>query len=174
MTRPTDDSLVLHFAAHAATAGWTPAALRSFCADRRISGEEQAARWPAGVRSLGRQLNDYADAQMLLRWSDTPGSLRDVLQARFDDNEVVKPAVLRLARSDFFHPIDTLMRTRKTAGLMWTCRTTRRVPGGLWGAARSWQLVCLYSLCVLVWLANGREQAATRRAVAIVATMLGD
>ncbi len=126
--------------------------------------------WPEGVRSLGRQFNDHADVQMLARWADSPATLRDVLRARFDDNEAFKPAVLRLAGSDFFHPVDTLMRTRKTAGLMWTCRASRRAPGEI----TTWLLVCLYSLCVLVWLADGVGQKATRCAVAIAAAALGD
>lgn len=169
LTGSAGDSLVMDFAAHAATAGWTAAALRAFCVERGISSEEQAALWPAGVRSLGRQFNDKADAQMLLRWSDAPGSLREVLQARFDDNAAFKGAVLRLAGSDLFHPVDTLMRTYKTAGLMWMCRASRPAPGKI----GTWLLVCLYSLCVLVWLADDHEQKATRRAVSVVAAVLG-
>jgi hypothetical protein len=68
VTGAAEDDLVVDFAVYAVTAGWTPAALRSFCAARGISGERQMALWPAGVRSLGRCLNDHADAKMLLRW----------------------------------------------------------------------------------------------------------
>ena len=85
-----------------------------------------------------------------------------------------KPAVRSLAASDVFHPLDTLRRTRKTAGLMWSCQTVQPARAGMSAEIRSWLLVALYSMCVLVWLADGsRRQNATRIAVKIVSALLG-
>jgi hypothetical protein len=169
------ETLVIGFAMHAAKAGWNETALRTFCARHGISAACKAHLWPQGVRTLGRQFNENADKRMLARYHSTSGhSLREVLLTRFEDNLIYKPAVCRLAASDLLHPWDTLLRTRETAVLMWACQTVLPRQTSIRLALRTWGLVLLYSLCVLIWVADGSvDQRATRRAVKLTSALLG-
>lgn len=155
------------FAGFAAEAGWTPRALAAFCDRRGIPPAERRRRWPQGVRSVGWDLNAYADAQMVADGElEHRRSLREILLRRFDANAAFKPAVRRLAWSDLRHPCGTLRRTASTAELMWLCRDGALPLPGVRGRAKVWGLVVVYCACVIVWLCDGSpDQALTRRAV---------
>lgn len=137
----------------AARCGWSTTTLDIFCRERGIGDEERRRRWPDGIRSLGRQLNAYADAQTRIAFPvDGATPLSAVLSRRFEANEPLKAAVLRLAASDLLHPLDTLDRTASSAVLFWRCHdhtATRAISGLRIGA-----LVVLYSAAVLVWFCD--------------------
>lgn len=170
-----DADLVLAFAQEAGNNGWNTAAFRRFCFARGISAEEMHARWPAGVRSLGWDLNHYADNVMSARFDKTgPAPLSKIILDRFDDNAPIKQAVRHLAQSDAFHPVDTLARTARTAKAMWRFQD-RPMPRSVFGQrVKTWSLVVLYSACVLVWLADGSiSQQPLRRAIRLSVKILG-
>jgi hypothetical protein len=145
--------LALQFAVHAGRGGWSERSLRRFCADRGISEDQRRRRWPKGVRSLGWQLTAVADRDMFVQFAgaETPGMLQ-IVATRFTRNRDLKPVVARLALSDLMHPLDTLRRTRRTAGRMWQCHGRPRATGRVGREVDCWLLVLAYSLCVVVWL----------------------
>jgi len=159
--------LVLAFARMAADHGWSLATLRSFCRQRQISDAERRRRWPRGVRSLGWQLNAYADLETLSDWtSNGSPSLYELIMRRFEANEPLKLSVKRLAVSDLLHPVDTVLRTIETARLFWRCRKVRPPGSSLAITVKTGMLVALYSAAVLVWL--GDKPPAYRRLRPIV------
>ena len=145
--------LAIAFARHASANGWNRNSLRRFCADHGISRNERRWRWPAGVRTLGWQLNAVADRRMLDSAKGAPrASMGEIFASRFAQNRELKPAVARLALSDLVHPIDTLKRTKRTADLMWLCYGGPRSSNRIGRDLDTWLLVLVYSLCVVVWL----------------------
>jgi len=165
VTRAERLSLASDFATSATT--WNAAALRGFCTQRGIAEDREKALWPRGVRSLARDLNEAADERMLRRWQNETPTLYDVLVWRFADNESLRPAVAALARSDLWHPADTLARTGITA------RRMLRLAGKS-GEIRVWLLVLAYSAAVLVWLLDGSAgRRATTSACRAAAMALG-
>ncbi|WP_281849548.1 hypothetical protein [Dyella sp. GSA-30] len=170
-----DEALVLAFAQEAGHDGWNTTALRRFCFARGLSAEEMHARWPAGARSLGWDLNHYADNVMSVRFDTRgPAPLSEIILNRFNDQTPIKRAVRRLAQSDALHPVDTLTRTAQTARAMWRFQD-RPMPRSILGRQfKTWSLVVLYSACVLVWLADGSiSQQLLRRAIRLSVKILG-
>jgi len=170
-----DEDLVLAFARQAGHDGWNTTAFRRFCFARGLSAEEMHARWPMGARSLGWDLNHYADNVMSARFDKMgPAPLSEIILNRFDDHASIKQAVRRLARSDAFHPMDTLTRTAQTARAMWRFQD-RPMPRSILGRQfKTWSLVVLYSACVLVWLADSTiSQQPLRRAIRLSVKILG-
>jgi hypothetical protein len=167
--------IVLGFAHDAATTGWNSRTLNQFCERHNISPQERLRRWPAGVRSLGWELNDYADNQMISEFgSNGPHALSAVLMNRFAVNAALKSAVRSLAWSDLLHPIGTLRRTAKTAELMWRCENGARSRSKFDDVARVWLLVVVYSLCVLAWLCDrSSEHRLVRRMISVLAPLMG-
>jgi len=157
----------LEFATYASTSGWTEDALSRFCADRGISSDERSKHWPAGVRSLGWELNELADHNMLDQFtSSSVPCMGDIFLSRFLRNQDLKPAVAKLALSDLRHPIDTLARTRRTARLMWQCYGRPRWSSRLGRGVDTWLLLFAYSLCVVVWLLDKSPgHGITRRTI---------
>lgn len=146
-------NLALEFAERACTTGWNNATLCRFCAENGISSDARKRRWPAGVRSLGWELNGLADERMLRLFEYSPApSMANIFLSRLSQNRELKPAVAKLALSDLRHPVDTLARTRITARLMWRCYARYRWASRLGNAFDCWLLVFAYSLCVIVWL----------------------
>lgn len=170
-----DGELVLAFAQDAGHNGWHTTAFRRFCFTRGISAEEMHARWPAGVRSLGWDLNHYADNVMCARFDKTgPAPLSKIILDRFADHAPIKQAVRRLALSDALHPVDTLVRTARTAKAMWRLQDRPMPRSVLARQLKIWSLVVLYSACVLVWLADGSiSQRPLRKAIHLSVKILG-
>ncbi len=169
-----DDAVepVIAFASMAARTGWSRTTLDHFCAAHGISEEERLQRWPSGVRSLGRQFNQHADAATLAHFDRAgPLPLSEVMRRRFDDNEHLKRAVRSLAWSDARHPLDTLARTARTAELMWRCQDRPLRASSVFYPLRVWALVVLYSACVMIWL--GGRDSTLRAAVRVSARALG-
>ncbi|WP_109126481.1 hypothetical protein [Dyella sp. C11] len=122
------------------------------------------------------QFNAHADA-MMIACANALGApaLSGLILRRFADNEPLKGAVRSLARSDAMHPFDTLERTAQTARAMWQCLglcgAEQRRPSRL----RIWGMTIMYSVCVLVWLADGtRSQKAVRSSVHLGVRLLGE
>lgn len=158
------DRFAPDFAIYAGTRGWTEDSLRQFCADHGISGDERRKRWPAGVRSVGWELNDFADKNMLdLFVGASQPSMGEIIASRFAQNRDIRPAVARLALSDLWHPIDTLARTRRTARLMWRCYGRSRWSHRLGKVLDCWLLVLVYSVCVSIWLLDKSARAVVTR-----------
>lgn len=167
--------LVSEFAHMAATHGWKPSTLRTFCAANNISPTDMHARWPQGIRSVARQFNAQADLVMIAR-ANALGTmtLSRLILERFADNEPLKRAVGSLARSDALHPFDTMARTAQTARAMWRCLSLSKTPPGGPGWLRVWGLTVMYSACVLVWLGDrSTSQVAVRWAVRLGVRALG-
>lgn len=150
-----------------ATNGWTEGALQTVCDQQNISSEQKRTWWPKGVRSVAWDLNAAADEEMVRHWHDGAPSLSAIFEQRFAANETLRASVGQLAKSDFFHPFNTLARTAETARLMLALRNLRpsfwRVSG----------LVPAYSAAVLVWIGDRTEgrvrtARASRRFLALV------
>lgn len=166
-------ALALTFAAEAGERGWSRSAFDAFCSRNQIAPEEQKRYWPKGLRSVARSLNEAADEEMLRTWAEAgKGSMIDIVLRRFADNLRLKPSVAQLAKSDFLHPFDTLLRTSQTAERMLLCRGGYRSSGRVRRFMERWSLVLAYSACVLVWIGDRTESQrhtdrATRRFLAI-------
>lgn len=163
------------FAAIAAREGWREATLDRFCVEYGISDAQRRLRWPEGIRTIGWRLNELADATMLSHLKRSgPLPLSEVLHRRFRDNEPLRRSVRRLACSDAFHPLDTWVRTARTADLMWQCQDEPLSASDSRLRLRRWALVILYSGCVIVWLAErpGRGKAL-RAAIRLTIIALG-
>ena len=159
----------LAFARIAARCGWRNEALERYGARRGLSAEARKGLWPKGVRSVAWELNALADAVTRAAFRDRPGvSTSTIIAARLDQNRSLKRAVSRLARSDLFHPVDTLRRTAVTAELMWECRTGGAPPTSL----RRARLVAAYSIVVLLWLADRSPgERVTKRAIPLLTSL---
>jgi hypothetical protein len=144
---------VMEFARHAGVHGWTRRALRDF---PELEG--------SSPRDVAWALNDIADSEMCRRFQGKLGvSWNELIRYRFIQNAPLKASVMRLARSDIWHPVDTLARTDKTARAMQACGA----PGG---AIKRSLMVLVYSTCVLVWLVDRTpSQHLTSRAVRLFA-----
>lgn len=159
-------SLAVAFAEGPGRTGWTVTALSAFSVAHGLSPNRQQVMWPRGVRSVGHDLNAWADAEMVAEFErEGARPLSEVIATRFAAHYRLKPAVGQLARSDAFHPLDTLRRTHATALAMWRC--AGEPPNG-----RSWPLVLLYSACVLVWLADPEPLSPRLRRVVNASTRL--
>ena len=161
------DDIVLEFANRAAARGWSDVALSELCAELGISDDERKRRWPDGTRSVGRELTNFADLQMLHRFRSIANpSMVEIFLSRFSQNAALKPAVASLAWSDVRHPIDTLRRTRRTAHLMWRCHRRPRWSARPGRDLDAWLVALAYSLCVIVWLVDPTEgERLTERTV---------
>lgn len=159
----------------AETSNWSAASLEVFLEGRGISRVEQELIWPRGIRSAARGLNDAADEQMCCVWASVrEAKLADIIWQRFADNQHLKKSVGMLARSDFFHPIDTLSRTVQTVEHMLQCRGGYRASGPVGRFAERWCLVLVYSASVLVWLGDKSEsQNRTRNATHRLLKLIG-
>lgn len=163
---------LIAFALMAASAGWSGPTLDRFCAAHGISETERRRRWPDGIRSLGRQFNQHADAVTLAGFERVgPLPLSEVMLMRFRENENLKSAVRSLAWSDARHPLDTLARTAHTAKLMWRCQDRPLRASSVFYPLRLWGLVALYSACVMIWL--GGHDRTLRAAARLSARILG-
>lgn len=149
------------FAAFAAN-GWTKAALRAFCAQHAISERQQHAWWPGGIRSIAWDLNAAADEEMERHWPQGAPTFAAIFAQRFKANESLRASVGYLAKSDLFHPFNTMARTAKTARRM---QAIRGLQAKAW---RTGRLVAAYSAAVLVWIDDSSE-AGTRTARASTA-----
>jgi hypothetical protein len=146
---------VVEFASCAAAHGWNDESLIRLCAERGISDDERKRRWPDGVRSLGRDLTNFADRRMLRRFRNIiKPSMAEIFLFRFSQNAALKTAVASLAWSDVRHPIDTLARTRRTAHFMWHCYRRPRWRARLGRGFDAWLVTLAYSMCVIVWLVD--------------------
>ncbi|MCX7358735.1 MAG: hypothetical protein NT015_11445 [Alphaproteobacteria bacterium] len=155
------------FAAFAAK-GWTEATLRAFCNQQSISDEQRRAWWPNGVRSVAWDLNAAADEEMERRWPEGAPSLVAIFEQRFKSNESLRASVGQLARSDLFHPFNTISRTAETARRMLALCKFRP---NFWRVSR---LVIAYSATVLVWIGDRSEGGArTKRAGGAFLVFLG-
>lgn len=134
-----------------ATDGWTEATLQAFCAQRDISKEQRQALWPRGVRSIAWDLNAAADQEMVQHWPQGAPLLAAIFEQRFKANENLRSSVGQLAKSDLFHPFNTLARTAQTARGMLQLRNLRP---SFWRVSR---LVAAYSAAVLVWIGDQSE-----------------
>lgn len=151
-----------------ATHGWTEAALQAFCAQQNISGEQQRDWWPSGVRSVAWDLNAAADEEMMRRWSEGAPSLIAVFDERFRANEALRTSVGHLAKSDLFHPFNTVARTAETARCMLALRDLR---ASSWRVSR---LVLAYSATVLVWVSDrSAGRTRTKRAGRLFLALVG-
>ena len=166
---PSMEPHPIAFARIAARCGWRAEVLSRFGARRGLSDEVRRQLWPKGVRSVAWELNALADAATRAAFRGNPAARTSaIIVARFDQNRPLKRAVRRLARSDLFHPVDTLKRTAVTAELMWECRAGR-TPLTSWRRAR---LVAAYCLVVLLWLADpSLEARLTKRATPFVTSL---
>jgi ubiquinone biosynthesis protein COQ9 len=169
------DCFTLEFARRASKSGWTDDSLRQLCADRGISRDESRTRWPNGARSLGWELNDLADRDMLDQFKSAQGpSMADLFLSRFSQNRALKPAIAKLALSDLRHPIDTLARTKRTADLMWRCHGRPRWTSPLGTGTDGWLVASMYSLCVVIWLLDkSPDERFTKRTVRGSLLMIG-
>jgi hypothetical protein len=142
------------FAAFAA-GGWTQAALRAFCEQHDVSEQQRHAWWPQGVRSVAWDLNAAADEEMRHHWRQGAPSLAAIFRQRFIANEGLRQSVGQLAKSDLFHPFNTMARTAETARHMLALRNMQPT---FWCLSR---LVLAYSATVLVWIGD-RTEGRTR------------
>jgi hypothetical protein len=79
-------------------------------------------------------------------------SMAEMFLSRFSQNRALKPAIAKLALSDLRHPIDTLVRTKKTADLMWRCHGRPRWTSRLGTGIDCWLVASIYSLSAVIWL----------------------
>jgi hypothetical protein len=160
-------TLARAFAAFAAN-GWTHAAFEAFCDQQNLTKEQRRAWWPRGVRSVAWDLNAAADDEMRRRWPEGAPSLAAIFEERFKANENLRASVGQLARSDLFHPFNTVARTAETARHMLALRNVR--PSS-WRVSR---LVLAYSATVLAWIGDrSKGRARTARAGAFFLALVG-
>lgn len=155
------------FAAYA-TSGWTKMALQAFCAQHNISAEQQRAWWPGGIRSVAWDMNAAADEEMERHWLHGAPTFAAIFEQCFKANESLRASVGHLAKSDLFHPFNTIARTAETVRRM---QALRGLHTNAW---RTGRLVAAYSAAVLVWVGDSSETGTrTARASAAFLALVG-
>jgi hypothetical protein len=147
--------------------GWTQPALRAFCTEHGISEDQSRIWWPRGLRSVAWDLNAAADEEMMMHWPDGASSLAAVFEQRFKSNGSLRRSVGHLAKSDLFHPFNTIARTAETARCMLTLRDLRPTA---WNVSR---VVVAYSAAVLIWVGDRGDGSRTARAGSFYLALVG-